>query len=180
METRHGRDAQPLPGPALGYRRSDLREHGRPPRGWGEVVAYAALGEGVALFDVAANDLLGLAAHARAGIRTAPADPPLASDLVMLDGPMRGPCRLVELTDESLRQGLVVGTLEGNTAVAEHRCHLDLHPRTDEVTVTVRTVWRPRTFSVLAGAAGREARAYERMGDRLVRAFGGGSWTGSL
>ena len=173
VEARRGRDAQPLPGPALGYRRSDLHEHGRPPGGWREVIAHAVLGEGVALFDGAADDLLSLTAHARAGIRTAPADPPLASDLVVLDGPMRGPCRLVDLIDESLRQGVVVGTLEGNTAVAEHRCHLDLHPWTGEVTVTVRTVWRPRTFSVLPGAAGREARAYERMGDRLVRTLGG-------
>lgn len=135
-------------------------------------MACTVLGEGIELFDTSADDLLSLTAHDRAGMRTAPADPPLPSDLVVLDGPMRGPCRLVDRIDESLRQGLVVGTLEGNSAVAEHRCHLDLQPGTAEVTATVRTMWRPRTFYVLPGAAAREERAYERLGSRLLRALG--------
>lgn len=136
-------------------------------------MAHAVVGEGAALFDALADELLGLAAHQRAGIRTAVADPRLATDLVVLDGPMRGPCRLVDRTDESLRQGFVVGTLEGNAAVAEHRCHLDLDPDTAEITATVRTTWRPRAYVVLPGASRREERAYARMGDRLVRALGG-------
>ncbi|EFV93474.1 hypothetical protein ES5_00662 [Dietzia cinnamea P4] len=162
----------PLPGPALGYQRSALPAHGCAPEGWREVVATAELGGGVAEFDALADDLLSLSAHRRSGLRITPTDRDSSVDVVILDGPMRGPCRLVDRIDESLRQGLVVGTLEGNTAVAEHRCHLDLDPDTSAVTATVRTVWRPRTFYVLPGATARETRAYGRMADRLLRALG--------
>ena len=161
-----------LPGPALGYQRSSLPAHGCAPEGWREAVATAGLGEGVAVFDALADDLMSLSAHRRSGLRITPTDRGPSVDVVVLDGPMRGPCRLVDRIDESLRQGLVVGTLEGNIAVAEHRCHLDLHPATSAVTATVRTVWRPRTFYVLPGATAREARAYDRMADRLLRALG--------
>lgn len=103
----------------------------------------------------------------------------IPEDIDVLDGPMRGPCRLVDRTDESLRQGLVVGTLEGNPAVAEHRCRLDLDPHTGAVTATIRTFWRPRSDSILPGAERREVRAYRKMIERLVRALGANPAAGS-
>lgn len=168
---RGGRGADPLPGPALGYRRTSLTDRSCPPAGWREVVACAVLGEGLELFDATADDLLTLAAHIRSGVRIIDTDPARPADITLCDGPMRGPCRVVDRIDESLRQGVVVGTLEGNAAVAEHRCHLDLDPDTARVTVTSQTVWRPRSFYVLPGAADREARTFRRMGDRLARAL---------
>ena len=175
-DTVTGRDRRPaqLGGRALGYQRSTLSAPGRcrAPEGWAESVQTADLGDGVELFDTAADDLLGLTAHTRAGIRIVEADPDVPEDIDILDGPMRGPCRLVDRVDESLRQGLVLGTLEGNPAVAEHRCHVDLDPDTGAVTATVRTTWRPGSAYVLPGAGRREARAYRRMGQRLVRALG--------
>ena len=163
-----------LGGRALSYQRSALLLPGpcRAPAGWREVTVVSELGRGLQVFDTASDDLMGLAAHHRAGIRMARADPELPEDVDVLDGPMRGPCRLVDRTDESLRQGLVVGTLEGNPAVAEHRCRLDLDPHTGAVTATVRTTWRPRADSVIPGAGRREVRAYRKMGERLVRALG--------
>lgn len=161
----------PLPGPALGYPRALLQDDGRTPEGWREVVATRDLGQGITRFDALADDLLSLAAHRRSGLRIVPAERDPSVDVVVLDGPLRGACRLVDRIDESLRQGLVVGTLEGNTAVAEHRCHLDLDPTAGAVTATVRTVWRPGTFYVLPGAATREARAHARMAERLLRAL---------
>ena len=175
-DTVTGRDRRPaqLGGRALGYQRSILAGPGRchAPEGWAEISLTSRLGEGTALFDVTSDDLLGLDAHCRAGFRLVGADPGLPSDVDLLDGPMRGPCRVVDRTDESLRQGLVFGTLEGNPAVAEHRCHVDLDPDTGAVTATVRTTWRPGSAYVLPGAGRREARAYRRMGQRLVRALG--------
>lgn len=163
-----------LSGRALGYQRSVLVTPGpcRVPDGWREARLTSALGHGLDVFDAVADDLLGLAAHSRAGVRITGSDPELPADVDVLDGPMRGPCRLVDVTDESLRQGFVVGTLEGNTAVAEHRCHLDFDPDAGAVTVTVRTTWRPRSAYILPGAGRREVRAYRRMGERLVRALG--------
>lgn len=168
---RGGRRVESLPGPALGYRRTSLADRSCPPDGWREVVACEVLGEGLDLFDSTADDLLTFAAHIRSGLRIIGTDPALPADVTLCDGPMRGPCRVVDRIDESLRQGVVVGTLEGNAAVAEHRCHLDLDPDTARVTATSHTVWRPRSFYVLPGAADREARAFRRMVDRVVRAL---------
>lgn len=170
-----GRRAGPLPGPALGYQRTTLAGRNCPPDGWREVVARTPLGEGLYLFDAAADDLLTFAAHTRAGVPIAGTDPAFPADITLGDGPMRGPCRVVRRIDESLTQGIVVGTLEGNHAVAEHRCHLDLDPDSTRITATARTVWRPRSFYVLPGAAHREARAYRRMCDRLLRALSDGA-----
>lgn len=171
----HDRRLTQLRGRALGYQRSTLSAPGRcrAPEGWAESVQTADLGDGVELFDTAADDLLGLTAHTRAGIRIVEADPDVPEDIDILDGPMRGPCRLVDRVDESLRQGLVLGTLEGNLAVAEHRCHVDLDPDTGAVTATIRTIWRPRSAYLLPGAARREERAFQRLGEKLVRALGG-------
>lgn len=161
-------------GRALSYQRSMLSPSGqcRLPDGWREISVTAPLGEGVATFDACADDLLTLAAHGRAGIRMVGVDDGLPADIDILDGPLRGHCRVVDRTDESLRQGLVVGTLEGHPAMAEHRCHIDLDPDTGAVTATVRTTWRPRSAHILPGAGSRERRAFRRMGARLVRALG--------
>lgn len=179
--TERGHRLARLSGRALSYQRSALVVPGscRAPDGWQEITVASELGRGLEVFDTAADDLLCLAAHSRAGIRMAGADPELPEDVDVLDGPLRGPCRLVDRTDESLRQGLVVGTLEGNPAVAEHRCRLDLDPDTGAVTATIRTTWRPRSGAVLPGAARREARAYRKMNERLVRALGAAPATGS-
>lgn len=179
--TDHGRRVSLPSCQALGYQRSVLAQpgHSRLPEGWQDVTVTAPLGVGVDLFGAAADDLLGLAAHIRSGIRLTGPDPGPPGDIDFLDGPMRGPCRLVDWTDESLRQGLVVGTLEGNHAVAEHRCHIDLDPDTGAVTATVRTTWRPSSAYILPGGRQRESRAYRRMGERLVRALGGHGAVGS-
>lgn len=168
-----GRRRAQLSGRALGYQRSALLMAGpsRVPEGWQETRLASAVGHGVELFGTAADALLDLDAHRRAGIRVSGSDPDLPEDVTLLDGPMRGPCRFVDRIDESLRQGLVVGTLDGNPAVAEHRCHLDLDPDTGAVTATVRTAWRPGSAFLLPGAGRREARAYRRMGERLLRAL---------
>lgn len=157
----------------LGYQRSVLAPSGTSglPEGWREVTATAALGSGVDLFGAASDDLLALSAHVRSGIRMSQSDPACPGDIDFLDGPMRGPCRLVDRTDESLRQGLVVGTLEGNHTVAEHRCHVDLDPDTGEVTATARTVWRAGTDFILPGGTRRELQAFRRMSERVVRAL---------
>lgn len=165
------RRVDPVRGPALGYQRSRLTGHENLPDGWREVSASATLGEGVDLFDRVTDDLLDFSAHDRAGVGVVQTTRESPTDVMVTGGPMRGPCRLVDRIDESLRQGLVVGTLAGNRAVAEHRCHLDLDPRSGCVAVTVRTVFRPRDVSVLPGAAGREAAAHQRMVDRVVRAL---------
>lgn len=179
--TDRGRRLARLSGRALSYQRSSLVLPGpcRAPDGWQEITVASELGCGLEVFDTASDDLLGLAAHRRAGIRMAGADPEIPEDIDVLDGPMRGPCRLVDRTDESLRQGLVVGTLEGNPAVAEHRCRLDLDPNTGAVTATIRTLWRPRSDSILPGAERREVRAYRKMIERLVRALGANPAAGS-
>lgn len=172
-DTERGHRLTRLNDRALGYQRSALVAPcpSRVPEGWRELTVRSVLGHGLEVFDAAADDLLDLDAHDRAGIRMAGADPELPADVDVLDGPMRGPCRFVDRTDESLRQGLVVGTLEGNPAVAEHRCHLAFDPLTGAVTVTIRTMWRPRSAYILPGAGRREVRAYRRMGERLVRAL---------
>lgn len=157
---------------ALGYQRSVLLLPGGLPAGWEEVRAVGVVGSGAEVFDAAAEELFSLSAHERAGTRMARADPEQPDDVVILEGPLRGPCRIVDRTDESLCQGLVVGTLEGSPAVAEHRCHVDLDPATGAVTVTVRTAWRPSRAYLLPGAGRREMRAYRKMGERLVRAVG--------
>ncbi len=169
-----GRRRARLSGRALGYQRSALLMAGpsRVPDGWQETRLVSAVGHGVEVFGAAADALLDLDAHRRAGIRVAGPDPDLPEDVTLLDGPMRGPCRFVDRIDESLRQGLVLGTLDGNSAVAEHRCHLGLDPDTGAVTATVRTAWRPGSAFLLPGAGRREARAYRRMGERLLRALG--------
>lgn len=181
--TDHGRRVSLPSCRALGYQRSALAQHGysRLPEGWQDVTVTALLGAGVDLFGVAADDLLGLAAHVRSGIRLTGPDSGHSGDrdIDFLDGPMRGPCRLVDRMDESLRQGIVVGTLEGNHAVAEHRCHIDLDPDTGAVTATARTTWRPSSAYILPGGRQRESRAYRRMGERLVRALGGQGAVGS-
>ena len=158
---------------ALGYQRSQLAPPGtaRLPEGWREVTVTSTLGTGVDLFGAVSDDLLELAAHVRAGIRMSETDPAYPGDVDFLDGPMRGPCRLVDRTDESLRQGLVVGTLEGNRTVAEHRCHVDLDPDTGEVTATARTAWRAGTYFILPGGARRESQAFRRMSERVLRAL---------
>ena len=156
-------------GTALGYPDAGVSGRTSLPDGWCEASAEEVVGAGVAAFDAASDDLMSFALHRRAGVRVVTADPATWTDLDLLDGPMRGPCRLLRVIDESLRQGVVVGTLERNRAVAEHRCHLELDPDRGTVRATVRAVWRPRAGTVLPGAAERERWSYRNLVDRLVR-----------
>lgn len=162
----------------LSYDLSETGGYEHPPRGWRAVTSIAVVGTGAEVCDELAEELLDFTVHRRAGVRVVkigadgPDDQGTAVDALWLDGPMRGPCRRLGRTDESLRQGLVVGTLEGNRVVAEHRCLLEVDPVTEAVEATVRTFWRPATGRLLPGADVREARAFQRMADRVVWAFG--------
>lgn len=160
-----------VPGAALAYPRAGVSGRAGPPVGWEAASAGLGLSGDARAFDRLAESLLSYDVHRYAGVRVEAADPAAPTVLEVLDGPLRGPCRLLAVTDESLVQGLVVGTLEGNRAVAEHRCHLRFDPAAGWIAVAVRTVWCPGSGYVLPGAVTREAWSHRRLVDAVGRAL---------
>lgn len=169
---RRARTPRPTGGLALDYPRAGLSAEPALPAGWLAADDVRVVGAGVTAFDRLAELLLDLEVHRRAGMACRPGDPAAPAVLEVREGPLRGPCRLVETIDESLAQGLVVGTGLGNRARAEHRCVLGFDPDSGSVTARSRTVWHPGADHVLPGATTRLDRAHRRLLARLGAELG--------
>lgn len=107
-------------------------EHGRTlsraglPPGYHHVREQRALGAGDAVWRAACGGLHGWRLHRGAGLRVAPADPPIAVGTeVVTDLGLGGPvhvvaaCRIVEVVDEPDRFGFAYGTLRVHPARGE-------------------------------------------------------------
>lgn len=137
--------------------------------GWLFATATRWVEGGADTFDVLSDGLLELRAHRAAGLDAEWVDGSCSMRIVQVHiGPFRGLYRIVEVVDEVLTQGIVIGTGEGNQSTAEYRAVLDFDPEAGRITAAVRAAWLPRGRWLLPGGAAREARRHRELVGHLV------------
>lgn len=126
-------------------------------------------------FDAAARDLLEWRMHSRAGLRVEASEIPLRQDTVVLMrwelGPLavKIPCRVLEVIDESRRQGFAYGTLPGHPEAGEERFILE---QLDDGHILFTITAYSRPMLTLAKAAGPISRTAQNfMTQRYLKAL---------
>ncbi len=116
------------------------------PSGYHHVRRSRSLGRGVEVFDEAARRLLRWDMHRGAGltVRATTAEADLDAVVVLGLGPVRIPCRVVEVVDHraeddgSRERGFAYGTLPGHPECGEERFVVRFDERTGAVTAHIR------------------------------------------
>lgn len=153
-------------GAALNYPR--LGGAGAPlPAGWVSVRETQLVAYGVPAFDRLSEMLMSTRVFDLAGMPIRDT----GHDGVCFDGGLlSGPGRVVDRIDESLVQGLTLGTVEGNGNCGELRLELCFDEVAGQVDATVALVWKARVH-VLPGAGRREQSRQRKNVLRLLGAM---------
>lgn len=139
-----------------------------------EASASRSVDAGAPAFDRLATELFELRLHRAAGLHADRVGDDCAMDVLQVDsGRFRGMYRVVEVIDEVLTQGGVIGTGAGNHTCAEHRVLLDFVPARERVDVTVCAVWKPARGFLLPGGAARDERGHRALIEALADATTG-------
>lgn len=152
-------------GPALNYQRPG-GVGASLPEGWLAVRESRPVARGVEAFDRLSEllmsyrvfDLARMPVHERDG------------GVAIGAGALAGPGRVVDRVDESLVQGLALGTVEGNGNCGELRVELCFDEDAAEVGATACLMWKGRVH-VLPGAGQREQARQRRSLLRLLGAM---------
>jgi uncharacterized protein (UPF0548 family) len=126
------------------------------PSGFHHLRTDAVVGHGAAAFRTASEVLMTWRMHAGAGLRVAASSRRVHEGALVLCrlGPLRIPCRVVWVVDESDAQGFGYGTLPGHPEAGEEA--FVVSRRGEEVRLTVSAYSRPGLLATrLAGPVGR-------------------------
>jgi uncharacterized protein (UPF0548 family) len=170
------------PGSTLTYREVGATLSGELPAGYHHLRRTETIGEGRAVFELAARSILNWDMHRGAGFDIEASSTEARADLSHTTrvkvswgvGPVRltAPCEVVAVVDEDDRRGFVYGTLPGHPETGEEAFLVSIGEN-DMVTMDVVAFSRPsRWYAKLAGrfgprvqsvAAGRYIRALRKL-----------------
>lgn len=153
----------------LNYQRRSVGGRFCVPTSWCTVKETSAVGSSIADFDRLADRLMSLEVFAEGRM---PLEESAVGDHSFTTGPMSGPVTEVERIDESLVQGLVLGTALGNSHCGELRIELELDEDSETVTGTAEMSWQCAAH-LLPGAQRRESSRRRRALQRLLDAVRG-------
>ena len=124
------------------------------PAGYHHVQKSAVIGRGRRRFEEAADKGMRWGMLRGAGLRVEPTSEVAAvgSEVIVHLGPVRAPCRVVYVVDESDRRGFAYGTLPGHAESGEERFVVRYDPATDEVYAEVVAFSRHATWWSRLGA----------------------------
>ncbi|MDQ1201400.1 DUF1990 family protein [Rhodococcus sp. SORGH_AS_0303] len=127
--------------------------HESMPAGYDHVDVEKRIGTGLELFERAGRRIVEWDMHRGAGlrVRSSAASATVDTVVVLLLGPVRIPCRVVEVIDESHHRGFAYGTLPGHPESGEERFTVRHDPVTDAVTAHIRAFSRPGNRVVALG-----------------------------
>lgn len=123
------------------------------PAGYHHVDVEEPIGTGVDLFERAAAKILAWDMHRGAGLTVRATSPRAVVDAVVVLrlGPVRIPCRVVDLIDEPHRRGFAYGTLPGHPESGEESFSVRRDVETDTVYAVIRAFSRPGNRLVALG-----------------------------
>ena len=118
------------------------------PAGYHHVQKSAVIGLGRSRFEEAADRGMRWGMLRGAGVRVDATTEVAAvgSQVIVHLGPVRAPCRVVYIVDESDRRGFAYGTLPGHAESGEERFVVRYDPATDEVSAEVTAFSRHATW----------------------------------
>jgi uncharacterized protein (UPF0548 family) len=118
------------------------------PAGYHHVQKSAVIGRGRSRFEDAADKGMRWGMLRGAGLRVEATTEVVAvgSEVIVHLGPVRAPCRVVYIVDESDRRGFAYGTLPGHAESGEERFVVRYNPPTDEVYADVLAFSRHATW----------------------------------
>ncbi|SNS28961.1 DUF1990 family protein [Rhodococcoides kyotonense] len=132
------------------------------PSGYHHVERRVRIGEGREAFASASTALLTWDVHRRAGLRVEASSPTAQADsvVVLRLGPVRIPCRVVYVVDETGRAGFAYGTLPGHPEQGEE-CFLVEIDDAGAVYAHIRAFSRPGTwYTRLGGPLGHAVQSW--------------------
>jgi uncharacterized protein (UPF0548 family) len=127
------------------------------PKGFHRLERFGEAGHGGQTFRAVADAVLGWQVLSRAGLRlqTSSERVELGSTVLQRLGPMRAPCRIVEVFDEPRRAGFTYASLPGHPECGIEQFLVEHRPD-DSVQVSVRSVSRGVSwYARLGGPASR-------------------------
>jgi uncharacterized protein (UPF0548 family) len=118
------------------------------PAGYHHVQKSAVIGRGRSRFEDAADKGMRWGMLRGAGLRVEATTEVVAvgSEVIVHLGPVRAPCRVVYIVDESDRRGFAYGTLPGHAESGEERFVVRYNPATDDVYADVLAFSRHATW----------------------------------
>jgi len=147
------------------------------PDGYRHVRKSAELGEGRAVFDRGAADVLAWQVQSRSGIQVRASSRTAEVGVVveLAIGYRRlsvvAPCRVVYIVEEEHRRGFAYGTLAGHPERGEESFVVSFEPATDRVRLQITAFSRPATPLTRLGGPVAHA-AQDLMTRRYLRALG--------
>ena len=124
------------------------------PAGYDHYRESAEIGEGRDRFEAAAEAVMGWAMQRGTGLGVTASCPRAepGATVVIGRGPLRAPCRVVYVVDESDRRGFAYGTLPGHPESGEELFIVRFDPATAAVHAEVTAFSRPGTWWSKAAA----------------------------
>jgi uncharacterized protein (UPF0548 family) len=124
------------------------------PEGYHHIRKSAVIGHGRRRFDEAAAKVMRWGMLRGAGVRVEPTSEvaDVGSEVLVGFGPLRAPCRVVYVVDETDRRGFAYGTLPGHPETGEEMFGVRYDPATDEVHAEVVAFSRHGTWWSRLGA----------------------------
>jgi uncharacterized protein (UPF0548 family) len=142
------------------------------PAGYHHVQKSAVIGHGRSRYEAAAEEGMRWGMLRGAGLRVEATSDVAAvgAEVIVHLGPVRAPCRVVYLVDESDRRGFAYGTLPGHAESGEERFVVRYDPATDEVYAEVVAFSRHATWWSRLGSPVTSV-AQRIITDRYLRAL---------